>query len=95
MKLFVNLFCVTVLSTMLYACGGGTSTSEGNGTSLTGEIKIDGSSTVYPITEAIAEEFRFEHPDVRVSGIGYQPVGEFFVGQDRLHVVNNNALSLI
>jgi len=77
MKLFVNLFCVTVLSTMLYACGGGTSTSEGNETSLTGEIKIDGSSTVYPITEAIAEEFRFEHPDVRVS-VGVSGTGGGF-----------------
>ncbi|WP_445670228.1 PstS family phosphate ABC transporter substrate-binding protein [Paenibacillus sp. PL2-23] len=33
---------------------------------LTGEIKIDGSSTVFPLTEAAAEEFRVEHPDVRV-----------------------------
>lgn len=33
---------------------------------LTGEIKIDGSSTVFPITEAIAEEFLAAHPDVKV-----------------------------
>jgi len=33
---------------------------------LIGEIKIDGSSTVFPITEAIAEEFLAEHPDVKV-----------------------------
>lgn len=41
---------------------------------LTGEIKIDGSSTVFPITEAIAEEFRAAYPDVKipvgVSGTG-------------------------
>ena len=30
-------------------------------------IKIDGSSTVYPISEAIAESFREERPDVRVT----------------------------
>lgn len=33
---------------------------------LSGEIKVDGSSTVFPLTEAAAEEFRAEHPDVRV-----------------------------
>jgi phosphate transport system substrate-binding protein len=42
--------------------------------SLKGAIKIDGSSTVYPITEAVAEEFRKEAPKVRptvgVSGTG-------------------------
>ena len=41
---------------------------------LSGSIKIDGSSTVYPITEAIAEEFREVHPKVKttvgVSGTG-------------------------
>jgi phosphate transport system substrate-binding protein len=33
---------------------------------LSGEIKIDGSSTVFPLTEAAAEEFTKEHSDVRV-----------------------------
>lgn len=33
---------------------------------LAGEIKIDGSSTVFPITEAVAEEFLAVHPDVKV-----------------------------
>ena len=33
---------------------------------LSGEIKIDGSSTVFPITEAVAEEFNVVHGDVRV-----------------------------
>lgn len=41
---------------------------------LTGEIKIDGSSTVFPITEAVAEEFQTTNPEVRatvgVSGTG-------------------------
>ncbi|MGM0508071.1 MAG: PstS family phosphate ABC transporter substrate-binding protein [Fusobacteriota bacterium] len=34
---------------------------------LSGNLVIDGSSTVYPIAEAVAEEFRKEHPDVRLS----------------------------
>lgn len=34
---------------------------------LSGEIEIDGSSTVAPITEAVAEEFRKVAPDVQVN----------------------------
>ncbi|MPM28113.1 Protein SphX [bioreactor metagenome] len=33
---------------------------------LAGEIKIDGSSTVFPITEAVAEEFSIENPGIKV-----------------------------
>jgi len=41
---------------LMAACGGGAK-----------EIRIDGSSTVYPISEAVAEEFRSVAPDVRVN----------------------------
>ena len=34
---------------------------------LRGEVKIDGSSTVYPISEAVAEEFRGVAPRVRTA----------------------------
>ena len=34
---------------------------------LTDSIEIDGSSTVYPLTEAVAEEYAAEQPDVRVT----------------------------
>ncbi len=34
---------------------------------LTGTIEIDGSSTVFPISEAVAEEFRKIQPDVQVN----------------------------
>jgi phosphate transport system substrate-binding protein len=47
------------------ACGGGTDTGGGGG--LTGQIAADGSSTVFPITQAVAEEFNRENPGVRVS----------------------------
>ncbi len=33
---------------------------------LSGEILIDGSSTVFPITQAAAEDFRLEHPNVQI-----------------------------
>jgi phosphate transport system substrate-binding protein len=49
------------------ACGNG-----GGGTS--GSVKIDGSSTVFPIMEAVSEEYNAENPDVKapvgVSGSG-------------------------
>jgi len=42
-----------------------------------GRISIDGSSTVYPITEAVAEEFRNKHADIRVT-VGVSGTGGGF-----------------
>ena len=42
-----------------------------------GRISIDGSSSVYPITEAVAEEFRNEHGDIRVT-VGVSGTGGGF-----------------
>jgi phosphate transport system substrate-binding protein len=42
-----------------------------------GTVRADGSSTVYPITEAVAEEFRNEHPNVRAV-IGFSGTGGGF-----------------
>ena len=44
---------------------------------LSGEILIDGSSTVFPITEAVAEEFQAIYRDVRVS-VGISGTGGGF-----------------
>jgi phosphate transport system substrate-binding protein len=52
----------------MYSCGSGGSSQE---------IKIDGSSTVFPITEAVAEEFRSEAPNVRVT-VGLSGTGGGF-----------------
>jgi phosphate transport system substrate-binding protein len=55
------------------ACGGGTSQGEEGATS-SALIRIDGSSTVFPISEAVAEEFTRAHPGARptvgISGTG-------------------------
>jgi phosphate transport system substrate-binding protein len=40
-------------------------------------VRVDGSSTVFPITEAVAEEFRNEHPDVRAV-VGFSGTGGGF-----------------
>jgi len=51
---------------LLTSCGSKQNTSS-SGDSLSGNINIDGSSTVYPITEAVAEEFQKIQPGVKVS----------------------------
>ena len=71
---------ITALAVVMTACGGNnTDTSNGSTTTgstnqgatseekLSGTIDADGSSTVFPITEAIAEEFSIANNDVRVS----------------------------
>jgi len=60
---------------LLVSCG--SNSSETKTDKLTGEIKIDGSSTVYPIIEAVAEEFRTVQPDVKVT-IGISGTGGGF-----------------
>lgn len=45
--------------------------------SYEGKINIDGSSTVYPLTEAVSEEFRAIKPDVRVT-VGVSGTGGGF-----------------
>jgi phosphate transport system substrate-binding protein len=50
------------------ACGGDDDAGGGTGgTSLSGKVTLDGSSTVAPISEAIAEEFRKEQSGVNVT----------------------------
>ncbi len=68
------------LSLILAACGGGDDTSDADpaadttedgadasGEALSGSIEIDGSSTVGPLTDAIAEEYAEVQPDVTVN----------------------------
>ena len=50
------------------ACGDEEETAPAaGGEQLTGEIRIDGSSTVFPFAEAAAELFNEEQPDVRIT----------------------------
>jgi phosphate transport system substrate-binding protein len=76
-----KIFALMLVSLgLLVSCGGGKESSSG----LSGEVIIDGSSTVAPITEAIAEEFRETEPDVNVS-VGISGTGggfkKFTVGE--------------
>ena len=66
--------CAAVGSLALVAaCGGG----EAGGEGLTGQVRSDGSSTVFPVAEAIAEEFQIENPGVRVT-VGVSGTGGGF-----------------
>lgn len=69
-KLILGVATIT-----LVACGGGEKKSSQS--ELSGAIKIDGSSTVYPITEAVAEEFRAVEPAVNVT-VGVSGTGGGF-----------------
>lgn len=75
---------LALASLIVAACGGaatgGQPTDEAGGgesEGLSGDILIDGSSTVYPITEAVAEEFLSVAPDVRVT-VGISGTGGGF-----------------
>lgn len=58
---------VTLGIAVLIAAGCSPSTNDHDASALKGSIKVDGSSTVYPITEAVAEEFASTAPRVRLT----------------------------
>ena len=84
-----------IFITLLLACACGSKDStESASEKMQGEIKIDGSSTVYPITEAVAEEFRVEQPDVKVT-VGVSGTGGGFKKFGRGEIDINDASRLI
>lgn len=91
MKNRVSIFILLSLFVSLWACN---SENTGSSEKLKGEINIDGSSTVFPITEAIAEEFRAVQPDVKVT-IGVSGTGGGFKKFARNETHMSNASRLI
>jgi phosphate transport system substrate-binding protein len=66
---------VTLIAVFMVACGGGDADT---GDVLSGSIEIDGSSTVYPVSQAVAEEYMREtRGDVRVT-VGFSGTGGGF-----------------
>ena len=72
----LGLLIAPLLALLLYACGGDATPSPSS-TQLEGTIEVDGSSTVYPISEAAAFEFRKTYPDVRIN-VGVSGTGGGF-----------------
>ena len=70
-----------ILFALSAACGG---SDPGTGSTLSGSLEIDGSSTVFPISEAAAEEFQKVHSGVHVN-VGVSGTGggfkRFVVGE--------------
>ena len=66
-RFIVGAALVLALSPVVAACGGGGGGQGGGGEAVSGEIAIEGSSTVQPITQAAAELFKEENPDARIS----------------------------
>jgi phosphate transport system substrate-binding protein len=81
----ISFASVGTLALAIAACGGGQQqategggdTEASGGSELSGSVAIDGSSTVFPITEAMAEEFQQKHSDVRVT-VGVSGTGGGF-----------------
>ncbi len=68
-KNFALLSSLVLMLGVLAACGGQSGGAENGGSkdSLSGSISIDGSSTVFPIMEALTYEYNKKHPEVNVS----------------------------
>lgn len=67
---------IAILALALSACGGGDAgAAEGEGAS--GSVAVDGSSTVYPMSNTAAEMLAEENPDIEVS-VGFSGTGGGF-----------------
>ena len=77
---FAIVTAVMAMALVGVACGGDDTSSDSSSpgaVALSGDIRIDGSSTVGPLTEAAAEFFQGENPDVRVT-VGISGTGGGF-----------------
>ena len=66
-KKWLILPLAALLALGVAACGDDDDDNGGGGGSLSGEVVIDGSSTVAPLSEPMGVQFSQENPDVRVS----------------------------
>jgi phosphate transport system substrate-binding protein len=64
-----SLALLVLLTALLASCGGDAQNGDAQAPSegVSGEVIIDGSSTVYPVSEAAAEEFQIQNPQARVT----------------------------
>ena len=76
MNLSLRTTSLVLAAALAVGCGGSTPTEQ-SGTELSGMIRVDGSSTVFPISEAMAEEFKRANPMVDIS-VGISGTGGGF-----------------
>lgn len=72
-----SVMTIALIGIALAACGGGDPGTDTAPSGKSGGIEIDGSSTVFPITEAVAEDFRKVNSNVQVN-VGVSGTGGGF-----------------
>jgi len=77
MHLSLRTTSLVLAGALTVGCGGGTPTEQQASSELSGMIRVDGSSTVFPISEAMAEEFKAANPQVDIS-VGISGTGGGF-----------------
>ena len=75
-----SMFRYAVFASLIVAvaCGGGNQAQQDTEGAAGALITVDGSSTVFPISEAMAEEFGKSNPDVRTPTVGISGTGGGF-----------------
>ncbi len=68
---------IAALALTVAACGGGSPSSGGASSTSPTLVSLDGSSTVFPISEAVAEEFQKSNSNIRVT-VGISGTGGGF-----------------
>ncbi len=92
---YSKIISLSLVVALASSCGNKNTPSEANkndstAVQLEGAVSIDGSSTVYPITEAVAEEFRAVQPNVKVT-VGLSGTGGGFKKFGRGEIDINDA----
>ncbi|WP_034770981.1 MULTISPECIES: PstS family phosphate ABC transporter substrate-binding protein [Exiguobacterium] len=77
MKKSAVLASITSVALVGAACGNNEEGGAAEGDALSGKVVMDGSSTVFPIMEAVAEEYSAEQPEVEVT-VGVSGTGGGF-----------------
>ncbi len=78
MKKTLKYIISAVIALSITSCGeSSTDTNDGDTAQLTGSVSIDGSSTVFPISEAVSEEYSETQPKVKVV-VNYSGTGGGF-----------------
>jgi phosphate transport system substrate-binding protein len=91
MKTVLRYVSVAVVSAATVACGGGgNQPAPEGGETPAALITVDGSSTVFPIAEAVAEEFGKANPNTRTPTVGISGTGGGFQKfcRDEVNVTN-------
>lgn len=77
LQIMKKFLAIMALAALFASCGGSKSGKESEEQKAPAVLKVDGSSTVYPITEAVAEDYKTVNPDLQIT-IGISGTGGGF-----------------